>query len=120
MTRHILLAEDEAFLAILVTEALEDAGHAVIGPCQTVAQALAALAGAERCDAAVIDANLRGASAAPVAEALAARGIPFLVTTGYLRSQLPPVLAGAPVLSKPVRMAELTDALDGLLPPASG
>ena len=40
-------------------------------------------------DAAVLDANLNGVSVLPVAEALAARGVPFVFATGYGDSKTP-------------------------------
>ena len=49
-----------------------------------------------------------------VAEALAARGIPFVFTTGYGQSGLPERYKESPVLQKPFRMRELEDALGAL------
>ena len=38
---------------------------------------------AEAIDAAVLDVNLKGQKSYPVADALAARGVPFVFSTGY-------------------------------------
>ncbi|WP_439533003.1 response regulator [Polymorphobacter sp.] len=115
MKARILLVEDEPLLALQVEDALEHGGFEVIGLCQTVAQALDMLATADCCDAAVLDANLRNESALPVAEALTALGIPFVVTTGYDRRQLQGALAAAPILSKPLRTDDLITQLGQLL-----
>ncbi len=67
---------------MLVEDALEDAGFAVIGPVRSVAQALESLE-TDKPDAAVLDLNLAGENSVAVADALVARGIPFVVATGY-------------------------------------
>ncbi len=108
--RRILVVEDEALVAMLVEDALTDAGFAVLGPARSVAQALEMLRGAAP-DAAVLDLNLGGENSLAVAEALAARGIPFVVATGYGAAGLPAHLRHIPVLPKPYDPADLTVAI---------
>ena len=115
MSTRILVVEDEVLIALQVASALEDEGFDVVGPCQSVAQALARLGGPDCCDAAVLDANLRSESAVPVARALAALGIPFVVTTGYDLNQLHMEMAAGPVISKPFSSEELIRQLRQLL-----
>ena len=64
-------------------------------------------------DAAVLDMNLSGDSSRRVADALAARGVPFVVTTGNRA-----VWDGfdGTVLRKPFKHAELVEVLTCLLP----
>ena len=110
--RRILVVEDEALVAMLVEDALLDAGAAVLGPAATVAEALALLDREPTPpDAAVLDLNLAGETSTPVADVLAARGIPFVVATGYGASGLPSGHAHVPVLAKPYDPDELTAAL---------
>lgn len=109
-TRRILVVEDEALVAMLVEDALEDAGFGVIGPVRSVAQALEALE-AEAPDAAVLDLNLAGENSVAVADALVARGIPFVVATGYGAAGLPAGHRQALVLPKPYDPADLTAML---------
>jgi len=109
-TRRILVVEDEALVAMLVEDALEDAGFGVIGPVRSVAQALEVLE-AERPDAAVLDLNLAGENSVSVADALVALGIPFVVATGYGAAGLPAGHRGVPVLPKPYDPADLTAVL---------
>lgn len=111
--RRILVIEDEALVAMLVEDALVDAGFAVLGPARSVAQALEMLK-ADTPDAAVLDLNLGGENSLPVADVLAARGIPFLVATGYGAAGLPAHLRHVPVLPKPYDPADLTVAVDRL------
>ena len=111
--RRILVIEDEALVAMLVEDALSDAGFAVIGPARTVAEALDLLA-QDSPTAAVLDLNLGGENSLAVADALAARRIPFLVATGYGAAGLPPAHRHVPVLPKPYDPADLTTMLDRL------
>lgn len=115
--RRILVVEDEALVAMLVEDALMDAGFTVLGPARTVSQALEMLK-ADPPDAAVLDLNLGGESSVTVADALAARGIPFLVATGYGAAGLPTHLKHIPVLPKPYDPADLTGAIERLCPAA--
>lgn len=113
---RILVVEDEFFIAEEIADALKAAGFAVLGPYATVAAALEMIADGPSIDAAVLDASLRDASSLPVAEALAARGIPFAVVTGFSADQLPARMAAAPVLTKPLRGGDLVRLLRQLLP----
>jgi CheY-like chemotaxis protein len=108
--RRILIVEDEALVAMLVEDALLDAGAEVIGPVATVAEAMALLE-ASAPDAAVLDLNLAGETSTPVADVLAARGVPFVVATGYGAEGLPAGHATVPVLAKPYDPDELTGTL---------
>ena len=115
MSARILVVEDEFFIAQEIGEALESAGLTVLGPCPKVAAALEILERGDPCDAAVLDASLRGVSSLPVCEALALCGIPFVVVTGFSASQLPATMAAAPVLTKPLDPETLVHAVRGVL-----
>lgn len=111
--RRILVIEDEALVAMLVEDALLDAGFGVIGPARSVAEAMALLE-AEAPAAAVLDLNLGGETSLSVADVLAERGIPFVVATGYGAAGLPAGHRHVPVLPKPYDPADLTEALERL------
>jgi DNA-binding response OmpR family regulator len=66
---RILLAEDEFLVALSTTDLLEDAGCEIVGPVSRVALGRG-LALSETLDAAVLDINLAGEMAWPIAEAL--------------------------------------------------
>ncbi|WP_270938710.1 response regulator [Falsiroseomonas oryzae] len=108
--RRVLVVEDEALVAMLVEDALLDAGFGVMGPAATVDEAMSLLA-RERPDAVVLDLNLAGETSTPVADELAARGIPYVIATGYGASGLPAGHQDAMVLAKPYDPAELTSML---------
>jgi DNA-binding response OmpR family regulator len=108
--RRILVVEDEALIAMLVEDALLDAGAEVLGPAATVEEALS-LFETGGPEAAVLDINLAGQVSTPVADLLAERGIPFVVATGYGAAGLPDRHRNAPVLAKPYDPRELVETL---------
>ena len=58
---RVLIVEDEALIAMALADSLEDAGHEVVGPAATMAEALALCEGAPP-ELAVLDINLRDGS----------------------------------------------------------
>jgi DNA-binding response OmpR family regulator len=111
--RRILVVEDEALVAMLVEDALREAGFAVVGPAATVREAFQLLDSGDP-HAVVLDLNLAGETSTPVADELAARGIPYVIATGYGAEGLPPGHRHAPVLAKPYDPADLIAALHRL------
>lgn len=109
--RRVLVVEDETMIAMLVEDMLRDLGCAVVGPAHGLDAALALAEGGEAIDAALLDVNLSGQPVFPVADALRARGVPMIFATGYGESGLREIDAGAPVLQKPFRAADLARAL---------
>jgi CheY-like chemotaxis protein len=114
--RRVLLVEDEMIVAWLLEDMLADLGCAVVGPAANVHQALAMI-DAEAIDAAVLDVNLNGKMSYPIADALAARGVPFVFSTGYDKDSLLDGYRTFPVLQKPFHRSELVDTLAKLLTP---
>jgi DNA-binding response OmpR family regulator len=107
----ILVVEDEFLIALDIVAALEQAGIAVSGPASTVKDALAAIEG-ERLRGALLDAHLAGESAASIADALVARGLPFAFVSGYGRESLPSAYRTAPLIKKPFTDQDLLAAID--------
>ena len=97
---RVLIVEDEFLVALLVEEDLRAVGFSILGPFSSLAPALAA-AGRERFDVAVLDINLGGEMVFPLADALAARGVPFIFLSGYGAADLPARFKAAPRLAKP-------------------
>ncbi len=81
--RRILVVEDEFFVMVDLCDALRAAGAIVVGPAPSVGKALSLIADESAIDAALLDVNLGGEMAYPVADTLLAHGIPFIFTTGY-------------------------------------
>ena len=110
MTKRILIVEDDPMIGMMLEEFVALLGFEVACCVDDVAAALDALSG-HRIDAAVVDVHLAdGETSAPVAEALASAGIPFVVATGGFSADLAPVWEGRPILEKPYTIAGLREA----------
>ncbi|MBP1475873.1 response regulator [Frateuria sp. MAH-13] len=103
---RILLVEDEMLVAMLLEDMLSEAGHTIIGPMARIDQAVEA-ARTETVDLAILDVNVAGEEVYPVAEALAAREIPFAFATGYGAHGLREPWQDRPTLQKPFHRADL-------------
>jgi CheY-like chemotaxis protein len=113
--RRVLVVEDEVLVAMELESVLLKQGCTVLGPAMTVERAVA-LIDEERPEAALLDLNLSGQSALPVAAALNAGGVPFVVVSGYGEAQMQaPELSRAPRLAKPVTHPRLLRELARLL-----
>lgn len=102
--KRILLVEDEALVSMVVEDVLRDAGAEILGPAPSVGEALRLVEAAAAdggIDAAVLDINLRGHAVVPVADKLAALGVPFVFATGYSKGLGTGEHGAAPTLCKP-------------------
>lgn len=107
----MLVVEDEALVAMELADVLQQQSCRVVGSVGSVDRALTLLE-TQQPDAALLDFNLRGKSALPVALALNERGVPFLVISGYSKAQSGNQKLGeVRWLTKPVSHAELVQAL---------
>jgi DNA-binding response OmpR family regulator len=116
---RILIVEDEPMIAMTLEDLLVEQGFEIAGVVGKLAKALALIESAA-CDAAIIDANLAGVSASPAASALSARGLPFVVMSGYSREQLHKDFPGAVFIQKPCRPDRIIQALSAILLNANG
>jgi CheY-like chemotaxis protein len=111
--RRILLVEDELLISCLLEDMLEDLGCTLVGPASRIDQALRLVAG-EAIDAVILDVSLDQQLSYPVADALVARSIPFLFSTGYDRNRLRDGYRAFAMLQKPFHPSELAKVLTGL------
>lgn len=109
--RRILVVEDDYFIANAMARSLEARGATIIGPAPSIEQALALIAETDVITAAVLDIDLRGEMAYPVAEELRAREVPFIFTTGYDRLAVDPRFADVPRYEKPLDFDRVAQAL---------
>ncbi len=100
--RRILLVEDDYFIAVDLKTWFEEGGAEVLGPVPSVHEALALIARTSGIDAAVLDINLQDELVYPVADALHARGVPFLFATGYDPASVPPPHGAVALCQKPI------------------
>jgi DNA-binding response OmpR family regulator len=109
--KRILVVEDEFIVAAMLCDTLEDHGAEPLGPVGRVSEGLELIA-AGGIDAAVLDWNLGGESGTPLAHALAAQAIPFVIATGY--GSVEPPFEDRPILGKPYISSHLIEKLSGL------
>lgn len=105
---RILVVEDTLLVADMIVEELSDHGCRIVGPAPRLAQGLS-LATGEALDGAFLDVNLAGERCFPIADALAARGIPFAFLSGYGDAGIPPQYRDVPRLAKPFELQDLTE-----------
>ena len=111
---RILIVEDEPLIAMMLEDFLEALDKQVAGTADNVASALAVIAGGT-VDAAILDVNLRGGETSwAIADALAAKGLPFLIATGGSDDMIADGHKDRPVLAKPFTMDGVERALAGL------
>jgi two-component sensor histidine kinase len=106
---RVLIVEDAVLLALELESGLTESGALVVGSAADIVEATRMLD--LTFDVAVLDANLNGKSAIPVAEALVARGIPFIFATGYGDAGGAPTGFTAPIVRKPYNIRQIAAAL---------
>ena len=109
--RSILVIEDEPLIALEVAHCLTEAGAHVI----KVHTGVEAAPLAEKADvaAAIVDHTLADGDSQAICERLIARGIPFVIYSGY--TKFDGACASGVRLSKPATGAQIVDTVAGLL-----
>jgi CheY-like chemotaxis protein len=100
---QILIVEDNYFVASALAQRIQDHGAMVVGPVATLESALELVEthGFEL-NGASLDINLNGRLVFPVADALLARGIPIVFSTGYDSRAIPENYREIPRCEKPI------------------
>jgi CheY-like chemotaxis protein len=93
---------------------LEDLGCAVVGPAPNLAAARE-LIEEQDFDAALVDIHIRGERVFGLCEMLEAKGVPFILTSGYANWQMPDKLRDRPRLQKPYTIDQVQEALRAVL-----
>ena len=105
MGSRILVAEDEAVIALGLEAALIGFGCEVIGPVARPSDVLKVIE-QEKIDGALLDINLRGEQIFDVLPTVLARGIPVIITSGYADVTLfPEAFRDLPRVTKPFDLA---------------
>ena len=112
--RRVLVVEDEMMVLMMIEDMLADLGCESVTGAATVDQAVARIE-AQTFDAAMLDMNLNGNKSHAVADALAARGVPFIFSSGYSGHDMRDGYRDRPMLKKPFRFEELAEILTRLL-----
>jgi CheY-like chemotaxis protein len=108
---RVLVVEDELMIRMLLEDMLDELGYTIAAQAARIDEALDAAKNAAF-DIAILDVNLDGQTIVPVAEALDARGMPFVFATGYGDVGLPEAYRNRPMLKKPFQMDGLGRMLE--------
>lgn len=111
---RVLVVEDEMLVSMLLEDMLSDLGCTPVGPARRIQPALKLIEHAGF-DVAILDLNLNGDETYPIADALAARAIPFVFASGYSAGRLRERYRGIPSLQKPFQQQELKRTLAAAL-----
>jgi CheY-like chemotaxis protein len=112
--KRILVVEDELMIRMLLEDMLAELGYTVAAEASRLDEALEAARIADF-DIAILDVNLSGQPISPVADVLAARGMPFVFATGYGERGLPDAYRDRPTLKKPFQLDSLKRTLQSAL-----
>lgn len=103
---RVMIVEDEPLIGAAMEMLVEDLGGAVLGPFTSLRDGLAGLQASNGgIDCALLDCNIGKDTSWPIADALAARGIPFAFTSGKGLKDIEPRFHDRPVFAKPVEEA---------------
>jgi PAS domain S-box-containing protein len=118
--RRVLIVEDDSAIAENLAFEIAAEGGKVVGPVATVKAALEAIANSGL-DGAILDLNLKGEMAFPVADALAAHPVPFVIITGFdARAVVPARHANVSCLQKPVTPYTICRELEAIFDASNG
>ena len=110
MRLKVLVVEDEAVIALLLEDMLAELGHDMVAMTSNIEDARAAAA-SRQVDLVILDVNLGEQSSYPLASDFSARGIPFILATGYGKNDLDEEWRDGVVLEKPFEMTALSAAI---------
>jgi len=111
---RIFVVEDESVITMLLQDMFDELHCEVVSLASRFQDALDK-ANTLSFEVAILDVNLNGQRTFPIAEALKARGVPFIFATGYGAAAVPENFRTAPVLQKPFRIADLERAVRSAL-----
>jgi CheY-like chemotaxis protein len=113
--KRILVVEDEFLVADDLNSALKNSGARVLGPVGVIADGLRLLDDSPDVEGAVLDINLNGTLAYPIAQKLLDRNIPFIFTTAYDLEDLPERFCNIKFCQKPTTMNKIIRTLEAAL-----
>jgi CheY-like chemotaxis protein len=115
--KRVLIVEDDYIIAMCLASQVAEAGCNHVGIARSVEAALDIIATAD-VDGAIVEVELMGERTFRVADALAARHIPFVFATAMRRRDAPARYANVPWLEKPYSPRALGSVIDGVMRPA--
>ena len=111
---RVLIVEDSPVVGPFTADVVEELGCTVVGPAPDIAAARQLIEN-ESFDAALMDIHIRGERIFNLCEVLEAKGVPFVLTSGYADWQIPDKWRDRPRLQKPYTIEQVEEALNTLL-----
>lgn len=112
--RHVLVVEDEYYIASDLKRALTQEEAVIVGPANAVEPGLAMVRD-RTIDVAILDVGLDRTTSFAIADALMQRAVPFMFLTGYDGATLPDAYRAVPCVAKPFDMAAVMGTLQDLV-----
>lgn len=100
---QIFLCEDDPVIRLALEDAVTEMGHRCIVAAKNRYEALEELASKDEVDLAILDVDLQGNRSTAVHDALRALNIPYILFTGFDRTQLQQMGFTATAMRKPAR-----------------
>ena len=110
----VFLVEDDALIRMMIAEMVEELGHRVAAEAGNIHDA-EPLARTAEFDLGILDINIGNLNIAPIAEIIAARGLPFIFVSGYGSAEKPLLFRDRPVLQKPFLISSFAAMIDAAL-----
>ena len=112
--KRILVVEDSPVVGPFTVDLLHDLGCEVVGPAPNMAAGRELIEQADP-DAALMDVHIRGERVFPLCDELEAKGVPFVLTSGYADWTMPEKWRDRPRLQKPYTIDDVREALAAVL-----
>lgn len=109
----VLIVEDEAIVAMLLEDMLEELGHQTVASIARIGKAFETLESLEF-DVAILDVNVNGELVFPLAQSISEKGKPIVFSSGYGRGGLPRQFDNCAMLAKPFSIQDLKRALEAI------
>ena len=115
--RKVLVVEDDCLIAEDFAAVLREAGAEVIGPAESLPQAIRLLEQCDGLDCALLDIDLDGIAVFPLAVQLRTAAVPMLFLTGVGCDNIPEEFADIWCVGKPTGALRVIEELAALLGP---
>lgn len=112
--RRILVLEEHEPIAVVLLAFLQDLGCEIVGPANTIGDAIA-LAMSEPIDAAILDVAIGGEVSFAVADELTGRGIPYAFVSGNKTPASIKRYAPVSIITKPYSVEHIQQVLSELI-----
>lgn len=113
--RTVMVVEDDFLIAEDFAAILREAGAEVVGPAESLPQAVRLLQHSATLDCALLDVDLGGVPSFPVARELRSAGVPILFLTGTDCEGIPDEFADVICIGKPIAAARVVEEVAALL-----